>query len=34
MGRAAQLTLITDDTGDNNWWDHTDWADVHLTCPP
>jgi len=32
--RAAQLTLITDDTGDNNCRDHIDGADAHLACPP
>jgi hypothetical protein len=28
----TQLTLTTDHAADNNWWDHTDWADAHLTC--
>jgi len=31
---VSQLTLVTDDTGDNNWWDHADWGDALLTCEP
>lgn len=34
LSGVAQLTLVTDDTGDNNWWDHADWGDALLTCEP
>lgn len=31
---ASQLTLVTDDSGDGNGQDHTDWADARLIRQP
>jgi glucose/arabinose dehydrogenase len=29
---ASQLQLVAGDAGDNNWFDHADWADARFTC--
>ncbi len=32
LGGVKQLKLVVSDAGDNNWWDHADWADARLSC--
>jgi galactose oxidase len=29
---ARELKLIVEDAGDNNWYDHADWADAKVSC--
>jgi len=32
LAGVTQLRLVVTDGGDNDWWDHADWADAWIEC--